>query len=76
MIHKNISEIDYLTVETGCQNPGKSIPSPFDSCNICRCSSEGVIEGCTRQLCEQEGNFITYLLRFLDCNINISGLNF
>merc|ERR1712223_1419357 len=37
--------------ELQCQNPGKSIPSPFDSCNICSCSNEGVLEGCTKQLC-------------------------
>ena len=38
-------------VETKCGNPGNSVPSPFDSCNICRCTDKGVIEGCTKRLC-------------------------
>jgi len=43
--------------ETKCSNPGNSVPSPFDSCNICRCSDKGVIVGCTKQLCiEGSGN--------------------
>ena len=36
---------------TECDNPGNSVPSPFDNCNTCRCSDDGVIEGCTKKLC-------------------------
>jgi len=39
---------------TKCDNPGQSIPSPFDACNTCRCGDSGLVEGCTRRLCLDE----------------------
>jgi len=40
--------------ETKCNNPGNTIPSPFDSCNVCTCSDEGIIVGCTKRFCIKE----------------------
>ena len=34
-----------------CDNPGGSVPSPFDSCNMCRCSESGEIGFCTEMGC-------------------------
>jgi len=45
--------------ENKCSNPGNSVPSPFDSCNICRCTNKGVIEGCTKRLCIEEETPVT-----------------
>ena len=36
---------------TKCNNPGNSVPSPFDNCNTCRCSDDGFIDGCTEKFC-------------------------
>ena len=47
----SVPQIDILIdfafqfVETKCSKPGQSVPSPFDSCNICLCTDEGIIEG-------------------------------
>jgi len=32
---------------TKCSTPGGTVPSPYDSCNTCTCSSSGYIEACT-----------------------------
>ena len=66
-VKSSLQIIYFSLLEQKCQNPGKSIPSPFDSCNICSCSNKGFIEGCTKQLCDQ-GNLTVYFFELeLNC---------
>ena len=50
----------FLLVTLGKQCDGLKIPSPFDSCNTCRCS-----KGCVAPMCTKKG-----------CNRNNEGTKF
>merc|ERR1740124_1641117 len=41
---------------TNCDNPGGSVPSPYDSCNTCSCTQSGKIGFCTEVGCIDGGN--------------------
>jgi hypothetical protein len=52
--HQLLSEID--SRNTRCDNPGSSVPSPYDSCNTCSCTQSGMIGACTEVGCIDGGD--------------------
>ena len=48
----NIILILLEIVDIRCSEPGKNVPSPYDSCNSCLCLDDGTVGLCTLALCQ------------------------